>query len=421
MRSTQTIFYFFIASLCIGQVYEGPYIDMTYHPDVRTVQLYPSSGGINDVIQSPVIPLRGNTPLVLDFDILDQEPYDLAAKVLYLSHKWVPTMRIENEYLDTYNEFFLRDFTPSFVGKVPYVHYHFKLPKVKLSGNYLLIVYRKNNPEEVFLTKRFMVYEDVLNITHEPTIFNGTPNGKFQNISFTVNYDNTSIYNPAQNIYTVIRKNNRWDRELTGVKPTFYNEGLKTMDFSLTEDKYQFLGGNEYRVFDLRSTFTTGMNIAHIDDTSDINEATLVQDEPRVNQPKFLNDINGSYVIDHYEYGNGMTDSDYLFTYFVLNYPNKIDGDVYVFGALSEWKLKKSFKMIYSEENKFYYARPLIKQGYYNYEYVVSREKNKVDATYIEGSFNLTENQYEVFMYLNEPGTQNERLIGYKSITINPK
>ena len=54
------------------------------------------------------------------------------------------------------------------------------------------------------------------------------------------------------------------------------------------------------------------MNIAHIDDTSDINEATLVQDEPRVNQPKFLNDINGSYVIDHYEYGNGMTDSDYL-------------------------------------------------------------------------------------------------------------
>ena len=132
MKITQTIFYFLIASFSFGQVYEGPYIDMTYHPDVRTVQLYPSSGGINDVIQSPVIPLRGNTPLVLDFDILDQEPYDLAAKVLYLSHQWVPTMRIENEYLETYNEFFLRDFTPSFVGKIPYVHYHFKVPKVKL-------------------------------------------------------------------------------------------------------------------------------------------------------------------------------------------------------------------------------------------------------------------------------------------------
>ena len=85
-----------------------------------------------------------------------------------------------------------------------------------------------------------MVYEDILNIIHEPTIFNGTPNGKFQNISFTVNYENTSIYNPAQNIYTVIRKNNRWDRELSGVKPTFYNEGLKTMDFSLTEININF-------------------------------------------------------------------------------------------------------------------------------------------------------------------------------------
>ena len=421
MSHLTSVIFIFLTQLTYAQVYEGPYIDMTYHPDVRTVQLYPSSGGINDVIKSPVIPLNYDLPLVLDFDILDEEPYNLAAKVMYLNHNWLPTLRTENEYLSTYNEFYLRDFTPSFVGKIPYVHYHFQLPKVKLSGNYLLIVYRNNNPNEVFLTKRFMIYEDILKITHEPTIFNGTPNGEFQNVSFKVSYDNTNIYNPVQNIHTVIRKNNRWDQEKKDVKPTFYNEGLKTMDFSLIGEKYQFIGGNEFRVFDLRSTFSTGMNIVHIDDTSDVNEATFLQDEPRVNQLKYLNDINGSYVIDHYEYGNGSTDSDYLYTYFVLNYPKKLDKDVYVFGALSEWKLKKEFKMIYSEENKFYYARPLIKQGYYNYEYVVAQNKSTIDETFIEGSFNLTENQYEVFIYLTEPGTLNERLIGYKTIIINPK
>lgn len=422
MKSAIIVFLLFLSQLSYSQVYEGPYIDMVYHPQIRTLQFYPNFGNQNDAIRPPVIAKNSAQSLVVEFDVLGEEMPQLVAKIMRLNKNWLPAVEMETDYLEDYNEYNIELYTPSFNGKVPYVHYRFGLPRVKISGNYLLIVHDINNEDEVYFTKRFSCYDDFLTITKDISSFTGTPTGKYQNINFNVNYGETIIYTPREHIYTVIRKNGRFDQQRLNVPFTFHDAGARTLNYTLISEEYNFLAGNDYRNFDIRSVQTEGINVAHIIDTTDINTVILMKDEPRVSlSPQFNNDLNGQYIIDYYENGDGSTDGDYVYTYFTLEYPTKLNDDLYVFGAFSEWKLKDEFRMRYDEKTRTYYSRPLLKQGYYNYEYVLSRGKDLPDEAFIEGSYNQSENLYEVFIYLDIPGTQTDRLIGYAPLRLNPR
>lgn len=74
--------------------------------------------------------------------------------------------------------------------------------------------------------------------------------------------------------------------------------------------------------------------------------------------------------------------------------------------------------MHYDSEQKMYYCSPMLKQGYYNYQYVTLSE-GKINAEKIEGSHSQTENGYEIFIYYKNQLNIDE-LIGYKKFSINP-
>lgn len=404
-----------------AQQFNGPYIDMDYHPSVKTTQIYPKYGAVTDAIKTPVIPLNNNTSLTLEFDILGLTQYRLAAEIIHLDNQWWKSNRVENEYLYDFNEFQLTDIEASFNTKVDFVHYRLKIPKVKISGNYLVVIYNEDNPQEVFLTRRYMVFEDLLTITKDQTAFSGAYNDPYQYVNFNINYESINNINPTEDFKIVIRKNGSYQQEIKNIKPTFIDAVQKNITFNFTDSKSLFIAGNQFRTFDLRSSQTAGINVGSIDDSKDINIATLLTDEPRINKTLLsTHDINGNFYIDHYEYGDGDLNSDYIYTYFILRAQKAPVGDIYVHGALTNWKLNKEFKMKYDAENEFYYCRPLIKQGYYNYEYILAANSKNIDYAAIEGSYNLTENNYEIFVYIKKPGTQNERLVGYKSLILNP-
>lgn len=420
MNQKLTILFYFFVFNAYSQHFNGPYINMDYHPNVKTVQIYPSYGTPNDIIKTPVKPLNSNAPLLLEFDVLGETQHRLVAEIIHLNNEWWKSNRVENEYLNNFNEFPIMDMEPSFNTKIDYVHYKLALPKVLLSGNYLISIYKEDNPNEVFLTRRFIIFEDLIQIQEDENAYKGSPNDPFQYVNFKVNYESLNGFNSAQDFYTVVRKNGSFQQERKGVKPTFIDQGQRIITYNLIDETTRFLGGNQFRTFDIRSTLNAGINVAIMDDTSDINTATLLTDEPRSNKPlTSLNDINGMYRIDHYENGDGDLNSDYIHTYFILKANKAIVGDIYVHGALSDWTIKKEFKMIYDEENSIYYCRPLLKQGYYNYEYILAADLKNIDYAAIEGSYNLTENTYEIFVYTKKPGTLNERLVGYQVLKFN--
>ena len=97
-----------------------------------------------------------------------------------------------------------------------------------------------------------------------------------------------------------------------------------------------------------------------------------------------------------------------------------IEGDVYIFGALSDWKCKEEFKMKYDHDFKGYRAVLFVKQGFYNYEYVTKNQKMIIpDETLTEGNRFETENDYTIMVYHQPIGVFYDKLIGYKKVKSN--
>ncbi|TAH27819.1 MAG: hypothetical protein EAZ07_00145, partial [Cytophagales bacterium] len=95
-------------------------------------------------------------------------------------------------------------------------------------------------------------------------------------------------------------------------------------------------------------------------------------------------------------------------------------GDVYVLGAINNYKPNDKFKMFYDGTTESYKLKTKLKMGYYNYIYgVLNRKTGKFDEISIEGSSNLTENDYEVIIYHRPIGTRSDLVIGYYLLKYN--
>ena len=98
------------------------------------------------------------------------------------------------------------------------------------------------------------------------------------------------------------------------------------------------------------------------------------------------------------------------------------DADVYVFGELSDWQLKPEFKMKYSLDAQMYYCEAFLKQGYYNYQYVVQDHRTgALDIDGLEGNWYETENLYTILVYFRPFGERYDRLMASASLnSANP-
>jgi hypothetical protein len=89
------------------------------------------------------------------------------------------------------------------------------------------------------------------------------------------------------------------------------------------------------------------------------------------------------------------------------------DGNVYIFGLLSDWRIDPAFKCVYNNEEKAYKAMVLLKQGFYNYAYVVHRGGNEIDEKYFEGGYSQAQNVYDIIVYFRPIGARYDHVVGY--------
>ena len=93
------------------------------------------------------------------------------------------------------------------------------------------------------------------------------------------------------------------------------------------------------------------------------------------------------------------------------------DGNLYIFGALTDWHYQKEAIMKYDSKYSAYTGTLYLKQGYYNYEYVLLKNNATVgDETFIEGNHYETENDYSIYVYNQEQGTNYDKLIAVKRL-----
>lgn len=398
------------------------YENYVYDETVTSVQAYLATGLPEEVLNPAVTPLAQQQPIVLEFDRLNARQQRLLVKLQHCDANWTPSTLNDTQFLYDFNEFIITDARISVNTRIPYVHYRFVVPKVRLSGNYLLVVQEEGgNP---LLTQRLMVYQNALTVTAKL----GAPLGPAgretrQPLEFNIMYPDYELVNPAMEVKTVVRQNYRWDNAKVISKPTFVHDAQRRLEYVFFEPKDQFKGLSEFRAFDTRSLNFRSIGVQSINLQANPIEVNLEPDRNRQTLPYSQDpDINGMRIFGNKQFGNGDISGDYTWVDFELQVTGKATGEVYIQGELTNWKLSDEARMVFDPERNVYAGRMLLKQGYYNYYY--AHQQNAAtppDASYFEGSHFATDNIYDILVYYRPPGTRADLLVGYEQLFFNRK
>ena len=400
------------------------YFDYEYDPAVRSVQCYVPTAQPTDVLLPPIVPITQEQPVVLEFDVLTERAPRLTAKLVHCDLNWAPSQLTDMQFLSEINEFTLTNYQTSVNTKVPYYHYALQMPRVKLSGNYLLVV--QNQAGVPQLSRRVLVYENQVVASIQQGILAGGIDARYayQQLNFNINYSAVDLVNPAAEVKVVLRQNFRWDNAHYNLRPTFVRDAEKVLEYQYFNYENAFPGLSEYRYFDTRSLQANGLGVAQRDIRANPIQVALQPEATRNGQAyNAYVDANGQRVFENREYGNGAVNGDYAQVTFTLNAPTPAPGPVYIFGALSDWQLRDELRMRYDSVQQRYVGRALLKQGYYNYDYAVAPKQAGAapDELYFEGTHQETENQYDLLVYYRPPGLRADLLIAYQSIDLNKR
>jgi hypothetical protein len=394
------------------------YDNHIYEPYIRTVQLYPTLNATNSVqaaLNPPVVRLGDNQPLLLEFDCLNFDYQTFRVKIFHCNADWNPSVLNEIEYLPEYNDFPINDYRNSFATKTPYTHFKFELPPTKVSGNFIIMVYKNRNEEDIMLTKRFMVYQNRVNVGGRVSFPNNAQRRlSHQQVNFGVNYNGYDIIDPKQDLTVLIRQNYRDDKVTKPLKPFMIDSYAQKLDYQFFDNENQFEGLSEFRMFDGRSTQQKLVGVQRV--IQGERESVLeLYPEKSQNRLAYVSnpDFNGMFVIDNYETNRGETESDYVRVSFMLKSDSLDNKKVYVNGAFNDWKLDNRNLMHYVPASQAYEVYLQLKQGVYNYNYVTVDSQGVKSETDFEGTHSQTENAYEILIYHRPIGARADALVGY--------
>ncbi len=394
------------------------YNDYIFRKNIKSIQLHQTSWKFSP----PIIQLGGGQQLQLDFDDLNGDYKDYYYTFIHCDANWKPSSDITRyDYISGYQQDYITNYAYSFNTYQKFTHYRLVFPRnsmnITLSGNYILKVYLENDPDSVAFTRRFMVYENDVDIHGWEKQAMGQDMYTKQEIQFTVNTSRYQIADPTDAFKTVILQDGRWDNAITNLQPQYVSD--TSLQYLQEDDGNTFDGGNQFRHFDMTSLQYNGDNIAAQLRDSLFEDIQLKNDDPRPAAPYSDDpDINGQFLILTKDADSTPVNADYVLVHFFVPLDSAFTtGNLYIFGLLSDWQCKKSFRMHYDSTAGGYEAVLFLKQGYYDYEYAFLPKHSKVaDVTVIEGDHYETKTRYYILAYNREVGLTYDKLVGFATI-----
>ena len=391
-----------------------------FDQNIKTVLMYAGE----DDLTFPILDLGSSRFLTLSFDDLNPDVKNYSYTIIHCNADWTQSNLDPSEYIDGYFEDQISDYQSSFNTTVNYTHFKLQFPNEymtpTISGNYIIKVFNQSNPDEIAFTKRFLVVERKTDIKgsvrnmNQTSFFNND-----QELEVVVDYFDNEIYDLDQNIKLQILKNRDWNTSITINRPDYIRDNEYTYnDYT----KLKFPGGNEFHSFNTKNIHFASENILNISFIDNAYHFQIATNKDRTfDDYAYKQDINGLYKIDVNPSQYPETEADYVYVYFTLNMKAPMQqGEIYVWGALSNYNFTEEGKMRYNFEQKAYECRMFLKQGYYNYQYVLV-ENGKPDYTYIEGNHAQTENDYLILVYYHDFRLGTDRLIGETEINSRPE
>ena len=357
-----------------------------------------------------------NDQFLISFDVLSGIEYDLYYIIDHCDYNWEKSKLLKSEYIEGFDDVKITNYTSSFNTYQIYTNYNINFPNpntsIKKSGNYIIRIFDEYG-EELF-NRKFIIYENLSSVKVDIKRSKELKNiNEKQIVNFEVNPNNIRFNNPDKNVKTLVFKNSNIDSPITNVKPQ-YKIGNKLI--YKYDKELSFWGGNEYLYFDNKNIRITNVKIRGYN-LKEIYENYLFNDYPRFNRKYTYNpDINGGFLINASNSGNSNNEADYANIYFTLeNYNNYLnnDQDIYIVGDFNNYSTDKVYKMQFNENKNQFEAVLKLKQGFYNYKYLIDNEIYKNDNKSVGGNFDETENVYSVLVYYRDYGERYDRIVGF--------
>jgi hypothetical protein len=272
------------------------YDNFSYKKEVKTVTLHPKGWPLSP----PVINMNDLTPLLLEFDVLDSALGDYMYSLIHCDHDWQKSDLDVQEYIMGMPSDFLSEYDYSRNTFQKYIHYSLEIPNFNMeitqSGNYILKVYNSEDENDLLLTRRFCVAENVISVTedvHQPSMVN--QRYSHQEIDFTIQTANYEVTNPYTDLHVVILQNHSWATALENLDPRFIKNNVLDYDY---DGENAMLGLNEYRLLDIKNTRFTGRGIERVTFNNQENHAYLELESSRLSKVYLQQqDLNGWYFI----------------------------------------------------------------------------------------------------------------------------
>ncbi|MFM1821462.1 MAG: hypothetical protein RLZZ402_1821 [Bacteroidota bacterium] len=358
-----------------------------------------------------VINLGSENSASLKFDDLGLNYPSYYFRIIHCQSNWKPSPLSEIEYLSDFNDIPLRNPESSLGTKVPYLHYTVPIPSLKVSGNYVAMVYNKRNKNDTVLCVRFSVAEQLVKV--QTSISFAKTNAlrtSHQTIDFKLTIPPSLNYAGDEQLSIQIRQNHQSQNLLHHLPTGQFNLQENSLSFPFFGQENAFTGSNEFRLIDLRSSQQKLSFVDQIITSEKINLINTQVEQPQGLYPYIQrNDLNGSYVIESYENRENPLQADYVQCAFRLKNNDNLE-EIYVVGGFNDYSL--SSRMLYNPTSGLFENKQILKQGIYNYQF---RSKNPPNSI-LEGNYAQTENLYEVLIYYQKPGTRYDALVGYSSV-----
>jgi hypothetical protein len=386
--------------------------DFVYKENIRSVELYREGWKMSPA----VVGLHSGQQLILSFDDLDADVKTYFYTIIHCDAMWQPSELTQSEYIKGFYDDEITDYDFSFNTLKTYTNYRLSFPTNYMgyskSGNYILKVFVDEELDSnVVLTRRFMVSDPKVTISGEvvPPVKVEDRNYR-QQIEFEIHTGKYYIPNPYRDLKVMVLQNWRWDNAVTNVQPRMVVGNRLDYNFN---NELVFDGGNEFRSFDIKSLRYQSENIAEISYDYKGNQVYLHPDERRTFQQYVRDDdINGKFI-----------EGDYSYIHFSLPYSFPlVNGNLYIFGGLSNWQFTDEAKLVYDYEKDIYETALYLKQGYYNYVYAFLEDGVEAGhVTLIEGNHWDTNNEYIILVYYRQPGTFYDQMIGIAYLSAHVK
>lgn len=373
----------------------------------------------DNFMSPPVLRLGTDDRISINFDEIGDDYSELRYRLIHCDADWKRSVLTESEYIGGFNEEDVSDYAFSSNTFIHYVNYQITLPSetapILRSGNYLLEVYERDFPEETLLSVPFMVSENLAKVKGE--VSGRTDRGfntEWQQLNLTVELPSDLSGDAYRDMKVFVSQNGADATRRQLAAPSrksgnvaFY-EHLRDLIFP---------AGNEYRRFENVSTAFPGLNTDSIRFVGPGYHVWVKKDTP-LNEADYVFDSTqrGRSLIKEYNASDSNLGADYVTAHFFLETPKLNGGEVYIDGEMTHGVFNDHNRMRYNAAKGGYELEMPLKQGSYNYRYVVKYADGTLGFSAIDGNKYETRNEYWVAVYYREPGSRADRLIGFSCI-----